>query len=80
MTDLPPDRRIVFRRHRWLLPALILVLLAIVAGGWYLWTSSGSSTEPAAGKAGKAGFGKGAGKGGRFGGGQQGPQPVAAVA
>ena len=80
MTDLPPDRLIVLRKHRWLLPALILVLLAIVAGGWYLWRSSGSSTEPAAGKAGKAGFGKGAGKGGRFGGGQQGPQPVAAVA
>src|SRR5262249_21310387 len=71
----------VLRKHRWLLPALILVLIAIVAGGWYWWSSSGSATEPAAGKAAGKGSGKGGpGKGGRFGGGPQGPQPVAAVA
>src|SRR5712692_1949588 len=79
MTDLPPDARLAApSRRRWLLAALLLVLIAIAIGAWFWWGSSGSTTEPAAAKAGK-GAGKSAGKGGRFGGGAGGVQPVAAV-
>ena len=80
MTDLRPDPLAAPReRPRWLLPVLIVVMLAIAIGGWYLWSSSGKSTEPAAAKAGKGSFGFGKG-GGRFGSGAGGVQPVAAVA
>jgi multidrug efflux system membrane fusion protein len=79
MTDLPPARLASLKRRRWLLPALILVLLAIVIGGW-LWWGSGTSTETPSAKAAKGAGKGGAGKGGRFSGGAGGVQPVAAVA
>ena len=76
MTDLPPAARPdAPARRRWLLPALLLALIAILVGGWLWW--GGSSTESPSAKAAK-GAGKGAGKGGR-GGGAGGVQPVAAV-
>jgi membrane fusion protein, multidrug efflux system len=80
MTDLPPPSLPAERRarRRWVLPVVIaLVVIAALAGAWYLWGSS--SDKGAAGDVTKSAKGGKAGKGGRFGGGAGGPQPVAAA-
>ena len=78
MSALPPPS--TSTRPRWVLPAVIVVVIALVAAGIWYWRSRDAAAPPAAeatkdGKGSKAGK---AGKGGRFS--PTGPQPVAAAA
>jgi len=82
MTDPIPALETRRPRPRWLVP--VVVVLALVIAGWAAWHFFGRSDAPADGKqasAKDAKAGKGAGKGGRFGGGDPNrAQPVAVVA
>ena len=77
MSALPPSRS---TRPRWLLPAVIVVVIALVGAGIWYWRSRSDTATPPAAEATKDGKGSKAGRGGR--GGRfapTGPQPVAAV-
>jgi membrane fusion protein, multidrug efflux system len=79
MSALPPPTT-PSNRPRWVVPAVIVVVLALVAGGiWYFRSRADAapSGTAAATKDGKEAKGGRAGKGGRFPGGGGGPQPVA---
>ena len=82
MTDPIPALETRRNRPRWLAP--VVVVLALVIAGWAAWHFFGRSDAPADGKQASAKdgkSGKGAGKGGRFGGGDPNrAQPVAVVA
>ncbi|HUP29545.1 MAG TPA: MdtA/MuxA family multidrug efflux RND transporter periplasmic adaptor subunit [Usitatibacter sp.] len=86
MSELSPDPLRPPRRPRprWLMPAIVVALLALAgAAAWYFWGrgEAADSSKTAATKEGKGGKGGGKGsKGGRFGGGAGGVQPVQAVA
>ena len=78
MSALPPMSS---SRPRWVLPAIVIAVIALVAGGYWYFSSRGEATPPTAeaGKDTKGGKSGKAGKGGRFAGGG-GPQPVAVAA
>jgi multidrug efflux system membrane fusion protein len=81
MSALPPSTP-SSNRPRWLIPALVVVAIALVAGGLWYWRSRGEAATPPAAEAARDGKAAGkatkSGKGGRFA--PLGPQPVAAVA
>jgi multidrug efflux system membrane fusion protein len=81
MSALPPTPLSTPSRPRWVIPAIVVALVALVAGGYWYFRSRGEAPPQGteAGKDAKGGKAAGkAGKGGR--GGPTGPQPVAAVA
>ena len=77
MSALPPPSP--SSRPRWVLPALVIAAIALVAGGYWYFRSRDGVPTPAA-EAGKDAKGGKAGKGGRGRFASSGPQPVAAVA
>jgi multidrug efflux system membrane fusion protein len=79
MSALPPDSPPT--RPGWFLPAVVVAVIALVAGGIWYFRSRGDAAAPPAAEAAKDGKGAKAGKGGRGGRfASSGPQPVAAVA
>jgi membrane fusion protein, multidrug efflux system len=77
-SSLPPDRT----RRRWVLPVLIVAVVALVAAGvWWYRSADESDGKTKTAEGGKGGKGGKSGKGGRFGGGDPNrAQPVTAVA
>ena len=81
MSALPPPTT-TSSRPRWVLPAIVIAVIALVAGGFWYFRSKPDTPATATPEAGKDAKGGKAGKAGKGGGrgGPTGPQPVAAVA